>query len=108
MNLDMMYEATKLTGNSKYAEIANAQAEASSTTHVRPDWTTFHVINFDQKTRGATLERRTHQGKSSSPFANCQVALLIIKDTQMTVAGREVRLGVSTDTLNVVSTRGNP
>ena len=65
MNLDMMYEATKLTGNPEYAELANAQAEASATTHVRPIDTTYHVINFDQKTRGATLERRTHQGKSS-------------------------------------------
>lgn len=62
MNLDMLYEATKLTGNPKYAKIANAQAEASATTHVRPNDTTYHVINFDQKTRGATLERRTHQG----------------------------------------------
>lgn len=63
MNLDMLYEATKITGDRKYADIANAQAEASSTTHVRPDDTTFHVINFDQKTKGATLERRTHQGR---------------------------------------------
>jgi hypothetical protein len=63
MNLDMLYEATKLTGDKKYAEIANAQAEASSTTHVRPDWTTFHVINIDQRTRGAVLEKCTHQGK---------------------------------------------
>lgn len=62
MNLDMLYEATRLTGDPKYAKIANDQAEASSKTHVRPNWTTFHVINFDQRTKGATLERRTHQG----------------------------------------------
>lgn len=64
MNLDMLYETSKITGDAKYAEIATAQAEASSTTHVRPDDTTYHVINFDQATRGATLERRTHQGES--------------------------------------------
>ena len=75
MNIDMLYEASKITGNPKYAEIANAQAEASSTTHVRPDDTTYHVINFDQKTRGATLERRTHQGKlQSSVDCMCTVA----------------------------------
>lgn len=68
MNLDMLYEVTKLTGDKKYAEIANAQAEASSTTHVRPDWTTFHVINIDQRTRGAVLEKMTHQGAYTYPF----------------------------------------
>ena len=101
-----MYEATRLTGNKKYAEIATAQAEASSTTHVRPDWTTFHVINFDQKTRGATLEKRTHQGRPlplhEGSFARiCSFAEP--QDTQMTVVGQEAKLGVSMVTLSVVS-----
>jgi hypothetical protein len=63
MNLDMLYETSKLTGDDRYTKIANAQAEASSNTHVRPDWTTYHVVNFDQKThKGAVLWKGTHQG----------------------------------------------
>lgn len=62
MNLDMMYEATDFTGNPRYAAIANSQAEKSSDTHVRPDGTTFHVVNMDQKT-GKALELMTAQGE---------------------------------------------
>lgn len=61
MNLDMMFEATKLTGDNRYAAIGVRQAEKSSDTHVRPDHTTYHVVNFDQKT-GTTIEKLTHQG----------------------------------------------
>jgi len=64
MNLDLLYEATELTGNPKYAKIATRQAEVSSTTHVRKDYGTYHVVNFDQKTGEAT-EWVTHQGSSS-------------------------------------------
>ncbi|ORY20478.1 Six-hairpin glycosidase-like protein [Naematelia encephala] len=63
MNLDMMYEATKLTGDPKYAKIATHQAEKSSDTHVRKDGTTYHVVNFDPKT-GKALDFMTHQGYS--------------------------------------------
>ena len=63
MNLDMLYEATKLTGNPKYANVANHQAEKSMTSHVRPDGTTYHVVNFDQNT-GKVLECMTAQGES--------------------------------------------
>jgi hypothetical protein len=63
MNLDMMYEATNWTGNPRYAQIANSQAEKSSNTHVRPDGTTFHVVNMDQKT-GKGMEFLTAQGES--------------------------------------------
>lgn len=68
MNLDMLYEATKLTGNPRYAEIANKQAEASLHTHIRDDYTTYHVVNFDQKNPGQTLEKRTHQGEYSQSY----------------------------------------
>lgn len=98
MNLDMMYEATNWTGNPKYAEVANSQAEKSSTSHVRPDYTTFHVVNMDQKT-GKPIELMTAQGESvvrSSDPADS-------KDGRMTLAGLVVRLGRYTGMLNAVS-----
>lgn len=61
MNLDMLYVATDLTNDPKYARIATRQAEKSMDTHVRPDGTTYHVVNMDQNT-GKALELMTHQG----------------------------------------------
>ncbi|WRT63807.1 uncharacterized protein IL334_000732 [Kwoniella shivajii] len=61
MNLDMLYEATKLTGDERYAKVATRQAEKSLISHVRKDYTTYHVANFDQKT-GLPMELRTAQG----------------------------------------------
>jgi hypothetical protein len=61
MNLDMLYLATDLTGDKRYAEVATRQAEVSMTSHVRKDYSTFHVVNFDQTT-GQPTELMTHQG----------------------------------------------
>jgi hypothetical protein len=61
MNLDMLYLATDLTGDKRYAEVATRQAEVSMTSHVRKDYSTYHVVNFDQTT-GQPTEFMTHQG----------------------------------------------
>lgn len=62
MNLDILYETTRLTGDQRYATVASKQAEVMSATHIRPDWTTYHVVNIDQ-TEGKPLEWLTAQGK---------------------------------------------
>ena len=56
-----MFLATELTGDAKYQQIAISQAEKSSKTHIRPDFTTNHVVNFDPTTGDATAAY-THQG----------------------------------------------
>lgn len=61
MNLDMLYQAAEITLDPKYERIANSQAEQSSRSHVRPDFTTCHVVNMDQKT-GEPIEFLTAQG----------------------------------------------
>jgi len=68
MNLDLLYLATELTGDENYTRIANLQAEKSMKTHIRPDGTTFHVVNVDQTT-GEVIERMTHQGEPLVPRA---------------------------------------
>ncbi|OXC62093.1 hypothetical protein C358_02507 [Cryptococcus neoformans MW-RSA852] len=60
MNLDMLYEATELIGDPKYAHIATQQAEKSLNSHVRPDYTTYHVVDFNQD--GNVKKCMTHQG----------------------------------------------
>ena len=48
MNLDLMYLATELTGDKRYADIATTQAVRMMTANVRSDYSTFHVANFNQ------------------------------------------------------------
>jgi unsaturated chondroitin disaccharide hydrolase len=66
MNLDLMFLATELTGDQQYRNIAISQAEKSSKTHIRSDYTTNHVVNFDPRT-GEKTAAYTHQGESDSP-----------------------------------------
>jgi hypothetical protein len=51
MNLDLLYLATDITGDPKYADVATTQANRMMTASVRPDFTTFHVTDFDEQGR---------------------------------------------------------
>ncbi|MEO0899993.1 MAG: glycoside hydrolase family 88 protein [Bacteroidota bacterium] len=63
MNLEMLFEATRLSGDSIYYEIAYQHALTTLQNHVRPDHSTFHVIDYDTLT-GQIRNRHTHQGQS--------------------------------------------
>jgi len=65
MNLDLLYWATKDTGDSQFAEIATAHARAALKYQVRSDWSTAHVMDFDPDT-GLFLKQDTHQGLSAT------------------------------------------
>ncbi|KAH7028371.1 glucuronyl hydrolase [Macrophomina phaseolina] len=61
MNLDLLYDAATLTGNLSLAHIATAHALTTLRTHVRPDYSTAHLVAFDPRS-GATKASLTHQG----------------------------------------------
>lgn len=62
MNLDLLYTATRLTGDKRYADIATKHAETTLHNHFRPDHTCYHVVSYNPD---GTLERRqTFQGKA--------------------------------------------
>ncbi|WP_211309851.1 glycoside hydrolase family 88 protein [Mucilaginibacter yixingensis] len=61
MNLELLFWATKATGDSTYYKIAVNHAETTMKNHVRPDYSTYHVVNYDEKT-GKVLNRETCQG----------------------------------------------
>lgn len=63
MNLELLFEATKLTGDKKYWDIAISHADVTMANHYREDNSCFHVINYDPET-GEVLSRNTHQGYS--------------------------------------------
>lgn len=71
MNLDILYQATELTGDPQYANAANAQADVTERTFIRDDGTTYHVVDLSPHT-GEVLSRFTHQGEYPHRAAICQ------------------------------------
>ncbi|WP_418502113.1 glycoside hydrolase family 88 protein [Flagellimonas sp.] len=72
MNLELLFEATRMTGDSIYYDIAVAHANTTLNNHFRPDNSTYHVVVYDTLT-GGVKERITHQGyKNESTWARGQ------------------------------------
>lgn len=63
MNLELLFRATDETGDSSYYKIAVTHADNTWKNHFREDGSSYHVLNFDQKT-GKVLSKITHQGYS--------------------------------------------
>jgi len=61
MNLEFLFWATKVTGDSTYYKIADAHAETTLANHFREDFSSYHVVDYDTLT-GNVVNRHTHQG----------------------------------------------
>lgn len=61
LNLELLFEATKLTGDSSFYKIAVRHANTTMKNHFRADYSTYHVIDYNPKT-GAVRKKNTHQG----------------------------------------------
>jgi unsaturated chondroitin disaccharide hydrolase len=65
MNLELLFEASKLTGDDSYRKIAIQHANTTLKNHFRKDNSCFHVIGYDTIT-GKAKSKNTHQGYSDS------------------------------------------
>ena len=61
MNLDLLFWATKASGDSSFYKIAVTHANTTIKNHFRPDNSSYHVLNYDPQT-GAIKQKRTAQG----------------------------------------------
>jgi rhamnogalacturonyl hydrolase YesR len=61
LNLELLFEATKLTGDSSFYKMAVTHANTTLKNHFRPDFSTWHVIGYNPNT-GAVEKKNTHQG----------------------------------------------
>jgi len=61
MNLELLFEAKKLSGNKKFEEIAIQHALTTMKNHYRPDFSCYHVVDYDTIT-GKVLDKATCQG----------------------------------------------
>ena len=63
MNLELLFWATKATGDSSYYKIADSHASRVLNEFIRPDFTSYHVVDFDPIT-GKVIKKQTFQGAS--------------------------------------------
>ncbi|KAJ7908971.1 Six-hairpin glycosidase-like protein [Mycena leptocephala] len=61
MNLDLLYEATAISGDARYAQVASTHAETTQQNHIRADGSTPHVVNYNPAT-GAVQDCFANQG----------------------------------------------
>ncbi len=61
MNLELLFEATKLTGDSSFHRIAVSHANTTLKNHFRADFSSYHVVDYDTIT-GKVVKKNTHQG----------------------------------------------
>lgn len=61
MNLELMFEATRLSGDSAYHRLAVSHADRTLKEHFRPDGSCYHVIDYDTIS-GDVSHRHTAQG----------------------------------------------
>ena len=63
MNLEILTSASRLFGDEAFLKIAKTHANTTMANHFRPDYTTWHVLDYDPET-GKVLSKQTHQGLS--------------------------------------------
>ena len=65
MNLELLFFASKVTGDSIYSKIAVRHAETTMKNHFRSDYSSYHVVDYDTLT-GKVLNKQTCQGYSDN------------------------------------------
>ncbi|MEM9142818.1 MAG: glycoside hydrolase family 88 protein, partial [Bacteroidota bacterium] len=61
MNLELLFEATKLSGDSTFHKMAVTHANTTLKNHFRDDGSSYHVVVYDTLT-GSVKDKVTHQG----------------------------------------------
>jgi len=61
MNLELLFAATKLSGDSSFYKIAVSHANTTMKNHYRADYSSYHVVDYDTAT-GKVVKKQTHQG----------------------------------------------
>jgi uncharacterized protein YyaL (SSP411 family) len=61
MNLELLFAATRITGDSSYYKIAISHANTTMKNHFRPDYSSYHLVIYNPET-GAVMQKKTVQG----------------------------------------------
>ena len=63
MNLELLFAASRFTGDPSFRQIAVSHADQTMKNHIRSDFSTWHVVDYDVLT-GDVIKKNTHQGYS--------------------------------------------
>ena len=63
MVLEILFWASKVSGNPKYRDICISHADVTMKHHFRPDYSSYHVVSYDPVS-GQPEAKNTHQGYS--------------------------------------------
>lgn len=61
MNLELLFEASLLTGDQRLCQMAESHADKTLQNHFRPDGSSYHVVDYNPDD-GSVIKRITHQG----------------------------------------------
>lgn len=61
MNLELFFEATRISGDSSFYKMAVSHADVTMANHFRDDYSCYHVVDYD-KIKGGARSRETAQG----------------------------------------------
>jgi uncharacterized protein YyaL (SSP411 family) len=64
LNLELLFAATQLSGDSSFYKIAVSHANTTMQNHFRNDYSSFHVVDYDTAS-GKVIQKTTHQGYSN-------------------------------------------
>lgn len=65
MNLELLFWATHVSGDSSFYKIAVTHANTTMRNHYRPDYSSWHVVDYDSAT-GDIIAKKTAQGYADS------------------------------------------
>ena len=61
INLELLFQASRITGDKRFYNIAVSHANTTMRNHFRDDMSSYHVVDYDPET-GNVIKRITHQG----------------------------------------------
>lgn len=64
MNLELLFAATRFTGDSSFYKIAVTHANTTMQNHFRPDYSSYHLVIYDPET-GKVIKKQTVQGAAN-------------------------------------------
>lgn len=62
MNLELLFWASRVSGDHTFKEIAVSHADNTMKNHFRADYSSYHVVDYNVKGDGKAIQFHTHQG----------------------------------------------
>lgn len=72
MNLELLFEATRISGDSTYHKIAVSHANKTMENHYRDDWSCYHVVDYDKEIGGVRSKQNAQGYSHESAWARGQ------------------------------------